>query len=152
MVGVSVSLPVWRERIRAAEAEADAEMAAAEARREAAVDAVRAEVAQAADLLAEMSHVVELYESRLLPAARDQLRAGRTGFESGQVDFISVVEAERNLRSVELGYEEARTDRHRRLAALERAVGVEPIPAEGGRAAAANSSDGPAANAAGGTR
>jgi outer membrane protein TolC len=179
MVGVSVSLPVWRERIVAAEAEADAELAAAQARRAALADRVAAEVAQAADLYAEMSHVVELYESRLLPAAYDQLRAARSGFESSQVDFIAVVEAERNLRTVELGFEEARTDRHRRVAALERALGAAPGSLlEPGRAAAepaavapprsaaepdstmepGSSSDspeslaGPAANAAGGAR
>jgi outer membrane protein, heavy metal efflux system len=126
MVGVSVRLPVWRERIAAVEAEAEAELAAAAARQAALADRVAAEVAQAADLYAEMSHVVELYESRLMPVAYDQLRAARSGFESGQVDFIAVVEAEKNLRTVELGFEEARTDRHRRLAALERALGAEP--------------------------
>ena len=168
MLGVSVNLPVRRQRIAAGEAEADAELAAAAARREAAATAVRSEVAQAADLLVEMDHVVDLYDSRLLPAANDQLRAARSGFETGKVEFMAVVEAERNLRSVRLGYEEALTDRHRRLAALERAVGVEPggillaaAPAAdsaaddsetASEAASAASPHGPAASAAGGTR
>ena len=50
----------------------------------------------------------------------------RTGFESGEVSFLAVVEAEKNLRSVELAYEEALTDRHRRRADLERALGRLP--------------------------
>jgi len=126
MAGVSVSLPVRRARLAAIEAEADAELAAAEARREAVVDQVRSEVAVAADLLAEMVHVVDLYDSRLLPAAEDQLQAARSGFQTGQVSFLSVVEAEKNLRTVELGKATATIDRQRRRADLERALGIAP--------------------------
>lgn len=126
MAGVSLSLPVRRARLVAQEAEADAELAAAEARREAVADRVRSEVAVAADLLAEMVHVADLYESRLLPAARDQLQAARSGFQTGQVNFLSVVEAEKNLRTVELGRATAEIDRQRRRADLERALGIAP--------------------------
>jgi len=134
MAGVTVSLPIWGERLDAAEAEADAALAETEARRRAELDAVRSEVAQAAERLAEMAHVVDLYHSRLLPAARDQLRAARAGFETGNVVFTALVDAERNLRSVDLGYEQALTDRYRRRADLQRALGVEP---GGGEAAEA---------------
>lgn len=126
MTGVSVTLPVRRARLVALAAEADAELAAAEARREAVADRVRSEVAVAADLLAEMVHVVDLYDSRLLPAARDQLQAARSGFQTGQVSFLSVVEAEKNLRTVELGKATATIDRQRRRADLERALGIAP--------------------------
>ena len=126
MLGVTVSLPIWGDRLAAAEAEADAALAETDARRRAELDAVRSEVAQAAERLAEMAHVVDLYESRLLPAARDQLRAARAGFETGKVTFTSLIDAERNLRSVDLGYEGALTDRYRRRADLQRALGVEP--------------------------
>ncbi len=134
MAGVTVSLPIWGDRLDAAEAEADAALAETEARRRAELDAVRSEVAQAAERLAEMAHVVDLYQSRLLPVARDQLRAARSGFETGSVAFTALVDAERNLRSVELGFEEALTDRYRRRADLQRALGVDPsaesLPAE----------------------
>jgi len=126
MVGMSLNLPLRKARIRAGEAEAEAELDSARLRRRAVADQVHAEVVAAADRLAEMAQVVDLYESRLLPAAHDQLRAARSGFETGQVSFVAVVEAEKNLRSVELGFEEARTDRHRRRADLERALGVDP--------------------------
>lgn len=126
MAGVSVALPVRKARLDALEAEADAELAAARARREAAADRVRSEVEVAADLLAEMVHVVDLYGSRLLPAARDQLRAARSGFQTGQVSFLAVVEAEKNLRTVELGEATAVIDRQRRRADLERALGLAP--------------------------
>jgi len=127
MAGVSVGLPVWRERIRAAEAEAEAERAAAAARREALADRIDSEAASSAALLAEMRHVVELYESRLLPAARDQVAAARSGLTAGTVDFPTTIEAEKTLRSVELAREEAHIDLVRRRLELDRALGRLPL-------------------------
>lgn len=157
-VGVSLDLPIRRQRIRAGEAEADARLDSARYRRRALADRVRSEVRQALDRLAELVRVTELYDSRLLPAARDQLRAARSGFETGQVSFLSVVEAERNLRSVELGYEQTVTDRHRRRADLERALGLapgEPLPVaipESADTSPTAANEELAAPAAGGTR
>lgn len=127
MAGVSVGLPVWRDRIRAAEAEAEAERSAAGARREALADRIAAEVSAAESLLAEMHHVVDLYESRLLPPARDQVAAARSGLSAGTVDFPTTLEAEKTLRSVELAREEARIDLVRRRLDLDRALGRLPM-------------------------
>ena len=132
MAGVSVGLPVWRERIRAAEAQAEAERAAAAARREALADRIESEAAAAAVLLAEMRHVVDLYESRLLPPARDQVAAARSGLSAGTVDFPTTIEAEKTLRSVELAREEARIDLVRRRLDLDRALGRLPLAAAEG--------------------
>jgi len=127
MAGVSVGLPVWRERIRAAAAEAEAERAAAAARRDALADRIASQAVAAATRLAEMRHVVELYESRLLPAARDQVAAARSGLSAGTVDFPTTIEAEKTLRSVELAREEARIDLVRRRLDLDRALGRLPL-------------------------
>jgi len=129
---VSVGLPVWRERIRAAEAQAEAERAAAAARREALADRIESEAAAAAVLLAEMRHVVDLYESRLLPPARDQVAAARSGLAAGTVDFPTTIEAEKTLRSIELAREEARIDLVRRRLDLDRALGRLPLAAAEG--------------------
>jgi len=69
---------------------------------------------------------VELYRGRLLPALGDQIRAARAGFETGQNSFLTLIEAERNQRSVRLGFEEALTDFYRRRAELDRALGRMP--------------------------
>lgn len=129
MVGVGVNLPVWRKRVRAGVAEAEARLAQARSERVAAEDEVRSEVRQAYDRLQELRHVVELYQSRLLPATRDQVRASLAAFTTGQTSFLSVIEAERNQRTVELNYVEALRDYSRARAELERAVGRVPGPA-----------------------
>lgn len=126
MVGLGVSLPVWRQRIEAGVAEADAELAAELRRSEALEDRIASEVEIAAQRLTESRHVATLFTNRLLPAARDQVRAAESGFETSQVDFMALIDAERNLRDVELGLLAAEADVRRRTAALKQAVGLLP--------------------------
>ncbi len=124
MVGIGINLPIRRDRLRAASAEAAAALKQAESARMALEDAIRAEVYVARERLLEAEHVVELFRSRLLPAASDQIRAARAGFETGQNSFLALIEAERNQRSVRLGYEESLADFYRRRAELDRARGT----------------------------
>lgn len=126
MVGIGINLPIRRDRLRAASAEAAAALKQSESARVALEDAIRAEVYVARERLLEAEHVVELYRSRLLPASSDQIRAARGGFETGQNSFLALIEAERNQRSARLGYEEALTDFYRRRAELDRALGRMP--------------------------
>lgn len=124
MVGGSLSWPVWRKRVRAATIEAEARVLEVESSRQAVVDEVRRDVRVAVARLREAHHVVDIYRSRLLPAARDQVRAARTGYESDRNDFVALIGAARGLRSLELRYHEALASYYRGRAALERAVGA----------------------------
>lgn len=126
MVGLGLSLPVWRERVRAGIAAAEAELDATDQRLVALADRIGAEVKAAVDRLEESRHVVALFTNRLLPAARDQIAAAQSGFETGQVTFLPVIDAERNLRDIELGLALARAQYQQRLAELQRAVGLPP--------------------------
>ncbi len=126
MIGASVNLPIWRGRLDAAEAEARAKLQQAESERQRLIDDVRSDVEQTAARLLEMHHIVDLYLGRLLPAARDQVQAARAGFESGGNSFLALIDAERNQRAVQLSYEEALADFHRRLAELTRLLGGLP--------------------------
>jgi len=130
-VGVQVDVPLRIGRRRAALQEAKAHLARTESEREALEDEVRFAVESAADRLEEARHVRRLFASRLLPAARDQVEAARAGFETGRNSFLALIEAERNLRTTRLGYEEALADVSRRAAELERAAGRMPGLAEG---------------------
>jgi outer membrane protein TolC len=123
MTGVRINVPLWRDRIEAAGAEARARALAAEAKRRAMEDDVRAAVRQSVDRLHEARHVLDLYRDRLLPAAADQVRAARAGVETGRDSFLALIEAEKNLRDVELGLETTRATVDRRRAELERTLG-----------------------------
>jgi outer membrane protein TolC len=139
MVGVGVNLPVWRKRVGAAVAEAEARLQQARSERAAAEDEVRSGLRQAYDRLQELRQSVDLYQSRLLPATADQVRAALAAFKTSQTSFLSVIEAERNQRTAEMDFVEILRDYARARAELDRAAGLVPggppaetIPVTGG--------------------
>jgi cobalt-zinc-cadmium efflux system outer membrane protein len=122
-VGIELSLPIQLDGRRAAVDEAKALLARERSRGHALGDRVRFEVTAAVERLQEAEHLLELSRARLLPAARDRVKSARAGVESGQVDFLALIDAERALRAAELGELEAEADRSRRSAQLSRALG-----------------------------
>jgi outer membrane protein, heavy metal efflux system len=123
MVGASMTLPVWRGRVAAAVAMAEASLAQAKTEYDARQDEVRRDVALALVRSREAHHVLELFRSRLLPVAKDRVQAALAGFRSGKNDFLALIEAERGLRSVKLEYHQALSDVYRRRAELDAALG-----------------------------
>ena len=126
MAGVTINLPLALGRRRGAVAEAQARTRQAAESLAATSDGVRAEVEVARQLVLETLHQLELFRSRLLPAARDRVAAARAGFETGKNSFLGLIDAERNLRSVELRWEKNQAELQRRRAHLNRTVGLLP--------------------------
>jgi outer membrane protein TolC len=125
-VGVELNVPLQLGRRRAALAEAEARLEQMRSERAAIEDEIRFAAHSGAERLTEAHHVMELVRDRLLPAARDQVEAARAGFETGRNSLLALIDAERNLRNVELEYEEALADLGRRRAELEHALGRTP--------------------------
>ena len=126
MVGVGIRIPFWKERIRAGIAEAQARVDESESSLASLEDELEADVEMALVRLREAIHVAHLYEARVFPATRDQISAARSGFETGQVSMLDLIEAERSLRTAKLEYEQAVTGAWLALARLERALGRLP--------------------------
>jgi outer membrane protein TolC len=126
MVGLSLNLPVQTGRRGGAVDEANAARAKFEADSERMSDAARTQVVVAMKQFEESTHVLHIYEERLLPIARDEVQAARSAFTASQVPFVAVVDAEKNLRTVELEEQVARADQDRRRVELDRALGRIP--------------------------
>jgi outer membrane protein TolC len=126
MVGLGFNLPIQIGRRAGAVDEADAARAKFEAEAERMSDAVRTQVAVARKQLEESAHVLHIYEERLVPIARDEVRAARAAFTASQSPFVAVVDAEKNLRAVELEQQIAQADYDRRRAELDRSLGRIP--------------------------
>ena len=126
MVGLGLSLPIQTGRRSAAVDEAVAMQAQFESDASRLTDAARTQVFIALKKLQESEHVIGLFEKRLVPLARAQLDAARAGFTTSQNPFMAVMEAEKNLRSVELDHQMARAECDRRAAELDRALGRIP--------------------------
>jgi outer membrane protein TolC len=126
MVGLGFNLPIQTGRRASAADEALALRAQFESDASRLTDAARTQVFVALKQLQEAEHIIGLFEKRLLPIARDQIEAARAGFIASQNPFMAVVEAEKNLRSVELDYQQARAECDRHAAELDRALGRIP--------------------------
>jgi cobalt-zinc-cadmium efflux system outer membrane protein len=126
MAGVSINVPLDFGKRRAAVREAEAKRERLRIEERHLINDIRVEVEQARTRVVEALRVVELYRERIVPAARDQVAAARVGFESGKNSFQVLIDAERNLRSVELRSQMALADVQRRQAELDRATGHIP--------------------------
>jgi outer membrane protein TolC len=125
-VGLGFNLPIQRGRRGGAVDEAKAMRAQFEADAERMSDAARTQVVVALKQLDESNHVLRLFEDKLLPVARDEVDAARAAFTASQAPFVAVVDAEKNLRSVELDQQVAQAEYDRRRAELDRALGRIP--------------------------
>ena len=126
MVGLGFNLPIQRGKRAFASDEARAMRAQFESDVLRLSDSARTQVFIALKQLEESKHVLALFETRLLPVARDRSDAARAGFITSQNTFMAVMQAERALRQLELDYQMARADHARRRAELDRALGRVP--------------------------
>jgi outer membrane protein TolC len=122
-IGVDVNVPLRYGRRSAAEREAADRLAQRRAEYQDGLDRVRYEVQSSLAQAAESERVVHLYEEKILPAAVRSLESARAGYASGKLDFLRLLDAQRQVNAQHEMYHQAMADYHRRLAELERAVG-----------------------------
>jgi outer membrane protein TolC len=114
----TLSLPIWRDKIAAQMAEAQANKRAAEARLSAEQLALAVEFAEKSFVFREATRNLTLLEEQLLPKQRQSLEVARSGYLSGQIDFFNLTDAEQTLLRFSLDAVEARTQRELSLAEL----------------------------------
>jgi cobalt-zinc-cadmium efflux system outer membrane protein len=123
-IGLAATVPL---RGRSAEIdEARAELARAMHERDAAADAAAVEAASARAALAQAVHVVQHYDERLLPIARDRTAALRASFVAGRSDLAAVIDALTMEKDLELERAEALSEAWTERAALTLATGGTP--------------------------
>ena len=127
---VGVTLPIWRDKISAQIAGAQAGKRAAEARLSAEQIALAVEFAEKSFMFREASRNLELLNERLVTMARQSLEIAQSGYVGGKVDFLNVIDAERTLLDFRLAEVEARLQREVALAELSLLIlGVPPAHA-----------------------
>jgi cobalt-zinc-cadmium efflux system outer membrane protein len=118
-----ITIPLQQGTRRAKEQEAVAMVAAASARREAALARALGELGSALAQLVGAREMERLTETSLLPQARVNLDAALAAYETGKVDFATLLEAERQVRQARLSVIAAQTEAQMRLAEVERLIG-----------------------------
>ena len=98
----SMTLPVWRDKIAAGIAAAQSSKRASEARLSAAQIQLAVQCAEKSYLAREAARNLDVLRGKLLPKAKKALEVSRSAYTSGQVDFLTLLEAERLLLSFDI--------------------------------------------------
>jgi outer membrane protein TolC len=115
---LSMTLPIWRDKITAEIAEAQANKRGAEARLSAQQISLAVDFAEKIHMYREANRNLLLLQERLLPRARQSLEVARAAYLSGQLDFLNVIDAERTLFGFQLERVDAQTQRELALAEI----------------------------------
>jgi outer membrane protein TolC len=122
-----VTLPIWRDKLAAERAAAEAGLRAAKARLTAGQIALAVEFAEQSYLVREADRELALLRADLLPRARQSMEIARAAYRSSRVDFLNVIDAERSLLNFQLDEIAAQTQREIARAELVLMVaGVKP--------------------------
>ena len=125
-VGMDINIPLHNARRSAAVCEAENRVAQRCAEYQNQLDQVRYEVQSGLDRATQSGRIVHLYEEKILPATQRSLDSALANYTSGKLDFLRLLDAERQLYAQREMYYKAIAEYHQRLADLERAVG-EPV-------------------------
>jgi len=122
---LSLNLPIWHAKYRAAKREAEAEYTAALNERSERENALSAQLELTSYHFRDAERKIDLYRDSLLPKAEQSLNVARDGFATGAVGFLDLIDAQRILLDFQLSYERALADRAQRLAEMEMLIGKE---------------------------
>ena len=122
---LEMNIPLQQGTRRAQEREALAQRAAAQARRDASLLQLQADLSENLDALQGAQRTEALLHSSLLPQSELSLQSALAGYEAGKLDFASVLEAQRQIRMARLSHLKAQAEGQARLAQLERLLGEE---------------------------
>jgi cobalt-zinc-cadmium efflux system outer membrane protein len=123
MAMAGISLPIWRGKIRAGIAEAQAMQAAAEADLRAMARAIEGDAAAALHRLEAARERQAALSADVLPRARMAIDPAVAGYASGQLPLVSVIEAVQALWLVQSALIAADTELGLAWARLGRAIG-----------------------------
>ena len=122
-VGMDINLPIRYARRSAAVCEAENRVAQRRPSIRTGSDQVHYEVQAGLDRATQSGRVVHFYEEKILPAAQRSLDSALANYTSGKLDFLRLLDAERQLYAQREMYYQSIAEYHQRLAELDRAVG-----------------------------
>lgn len=121
-VGLTLNVPLARQRRHAAVCEAQAKVQQRRAEWINLSTEIQFQVQDAHAQLEESRAAVALFSERLIPAAQASVESADAGYIAGSVDFLRVIEAQRQLITLREQEAETLAEYHRRWSRLERVV------------------------------
>jgi outer membrane protein TolC len=122
---IELNIPLQQETRRSQERESEAMLAAARARREATANRVLAALIESLSGIETAQRTEKLSATGLLPQANVVFESALAGYQTGRVDFATLLDAARQILNARLEVLKAQTDAQMRLAEIERLLGEE---------------------------
>jgi outer membrane protein TolC len=123
----TVTLPIWRDKIAAEIAAAQAGKRAAQARLSAEQINLTVEFAEKSFDYREVTRNLDLLRGQLIPKAQRSLEIARSAYLSGKTEFFNLIDAERTLLEFRLSEIAARTQRELVLSELSLLIAGVPL-------------------------
>lgn len=120
---VEVNIPLQQESRRRQESEAESMLSAARSQKEAVANRLIGELFENLAALKAAQRIELLTTTSLLPQSEATLEAALAGYETGKVDFATLLDAQRQIRKSKQDRLKAQAEAQARLAAIERLLG-----------------------------
>jgi outer membrane protein, heavy metal efflux system len=122
---IGINLPLWFGKNRARIESAAHLKTAAQLSLENRTQTLDAEIRQTLFKLRDADRKINLYKESLIPKAFQSLEVNRKGYETGQLEFINLIDAERMLLEFQLAHERALADHLVARANLAQLTGID---------------------------
>ena len=120
---LELNIPLWQGTRRAQERESVAMLESARAKRDSTAIQLQVELNENIAALQSAQQTESLVSSSLLPQAELTLQAALVGYETGKLDFATVLDAQRQIRQAKQSRIKAQAEGQARLAQIERLLG-----------------------------
>ena len=120
---LELNIPLQQGSRRSQEREADKMIDVARARKDATANQLLAELSSQLAAIEASRRMETLAQGSLLPQAELTFKAALAGYESGKVDFATLLDAQRQIRIARQDIIKARSEQQVRLAEVERLIG-----------------------------
>ncbi|WP_153109811.1 TolC family protein [Propionivibrio limicola] len=122
-VMLEFNIPLQQSSRRSMERESESMLAAARSRKDAAAHQVLTELAENLSGIEAARRTETLTTSSLLPQAELSFKSALAGYENGKVDFMTLIEAQKQIRQARQNQIKAQADAQMRLAEIEKLLG-----------------------------
>ncbi len=120
---VELNIPLQQASRRSQEREAERMLEAARARSEASANQLLSDLSENLAGIDAARRIETLAQTSLLPQAELTFKAALAGYETGKVDFATLLDAQRQIRNAKQDVIKAQAEQQARLADIERLIG-----------------------------